>query len=93
MKRARKAKVSQAPKLRNSAKGKVPKSALGELREDLIMLRPGLGTAPWGRWHLKQDLKRSLGIARIPAVCPERSGALDVRRWRRHVVTSPHGPT
>lgn len=30
VKRARKAKAAQAQKLRNSAKGKVPKSALGE---------------------------------------------------------------
>ncbi|XP_008581628.1 PREDICTED: active regulator of SIRT1 [Galeopterus variegatus] len=33
VKRARKAKATQGPKLRNSAKGKVPKSALAEYRK------------------------------------------------------------
>lgn len=41
MKRTRKAKATQAQKLRNSAKGKVPKSALGELGKGLNALLPG----------------------------------------------------
>lgn len=41
-KRSRKAKATQAQKLRNSAKGKVPKSALGEPGEELgVRLRGG----------------------------------------------------
>lgn len=43
MKRKRKAKAAQAQKLRNSAKGKVPKSALGELGKGLDALLPGSG--------------------------------------------------
>lgn len=36
VKRNRKAKATQAQKLRNSAKGKVPKSALGELGKEMV---------------------------------------------------------
>ena len=43
MTRTRKAKATQAQKLRNSAKGKVPKSALGELGKGQNALLPGAG--------------------------------------------------
>lgn len=46
MKRAQKAKATQTGKLRNSAKGKVPKSALGKLGKGLDVLAPGSGSAP-----------------------------------------------
>lgn len=50
MKRAQKAKAkakaTQAGKLRNSAKGKVPKSALGKLGKGLDVLPPGSESAP-----------------------------------------------
>lgn len=52
MKRTRKAKATQARKLRNSAKGKVPKSALGELGKALNAA-PG-AAVPWRNWRWSQ---------------------------------------
>lgn len=79
VKRPQKTKAIQAQKLRNSAKGKVPKSALGKFGKGLKALPPVLGPAPQRRWRLRQGLKHRPGMAR-PTVCRARSGLLDIRR-------------
>lgn len=78
MKRTRKAKATQAQKLRNSAKGKVPKSALGELGKGLNALLPG--SVPWRNWRWSQGFKCSPGVTRLPAMLRPRSGVLGTRR-------------
>lgn len=79
MKRTRKAKATQAQKLRNSAKGKVPKSALGELGKGLNALLPG-AAVPWRNWRWSQGFTCYPGVSRLPAVRRPRSGVLGTRR-------------
>lgn len=86
-KRTRKAKATQAGKLRNSAKGKVPKSALGKRGKGRDVLCPGSGCAPGRRGLLRQNLKRSAGVSRIPTVRHAQSRVLGIQNERN---TLPH---
>lgn len=79
MKRTRKAKATQAQKLRNSAKGKVPKSALGELGKALNALLPG-AAVPWRNWRWSQGSHVTQAFLGLPAVRRPRSGVLGTRR-------------
>lgn len=81
-KRTRKAKATQAQKLRNSAKGKVPKDALGEL---------GDGAAPWRRGPWRLSLQGWPGISGRAGVRQAQSRVLGVRRWTKHVVPALMG--
>jgi hypothetical protein len=79
VKRTRKARAraTQAQKLRNSAKGKVPKSALGEFWKGLEAL-PGFGDGALKEAALEAGSNLPPGVARMPTEAERGPGHTEV---------------